>query len=92
MTTPTDARLDPHWVARRNFQAEIDELNAFYFGRVPARWMAHLNELIAANPDEADVYPMFLPRGLLEVRAALWGFVLASVIFTVGAAIAFEVL
>ncbi|WP_288858168.1 hypothetical protein [uncultured Corynebacterium sp.] len=92
MTTPADARLDPHWVARRNFQAEIDELNAFYFGRVPARWMAHLNDLIAADPDEADVYPMFLPRGVLEVRAALWGFVLASVIFTVGIAIAFEVL
>lgn len=92
MMTSADPRVDPHWVARRNFQAEIDELNAFYFGRVPARWMAHLNDLIAADPDEADVYPMFLPRGVLEVRAALWGFVLASVIFTVGIAIAFEVL
>lgn len=92
MTTPADERVDPHWVARRNFQAEIDELATFYFGRVPARWLAHLNELIEADADEADVYPMFLPRGVFEVRAALWGFALASVIFPVGAAIAFEVL
>ena len=92
MTTPADERLDPYWVARRNLQAELDELATFYFGRVPARWMAHLNDLIAADPDEADAYPMFLPCGVLEVRAALWGFVLDSVIFTVGAAIAFEVL
>ena len=92
MTTPADERLDPHWVARRNFQQEIGELNAFYFGRVPVRWQAYLEDLIAADPDEPVVSPVLFPRGCVEVRAALWGFVLAAVVFSVGLAIAFEVL
>lgn len=92
MMTPADPRVDPHWVARRNFQLEISELAAFYFGRVPVRWQAYLEDLIAADPDEPAVSPVLFPRSSVEVRAALWGFALASVIFSIGAAIAFEVL
>ncbi|OFT30616.1 hypothetical protein HMPREF3170_03650 [Corynebacterium sp. HMSC08D02] len=92
MTTPADERVDPHWVARRNFQAEVAELAAFYFGRIPVRWQAYLEDMLAADPDEPVVSPVLFPRGSVEVRAALWGFALASVIFSVGAAIAFEVL
>ena len=92
MTTPADERVDPHWVARRNFQLEISELATFYFGRIPVRWQAYLEDLLAANPDEPVVSPVLLPRGSVEVRAALWGFALASAIFSMGAALAFEVL
>lgn len=92
MTTSADERVDPHWVARRNFQLEIGELATFYFGRIPVRWQAYLEDLLAANPDEPVVSPVLLPRSSVEVRAALWGFVLAAVVFSVGLAIAFEVL
>lgn len=92
MALPAETQRDPHWVARRNFQAEVAELAVFYFGRVPLRWQLYLEDLLAADVDEAGAKPRFLHRGAVEVRAALWGFVLASVVFAIGLAIGLEVL
>lgn len=83
---------DPYWVARRNFQAEVGELAMFYFERIPLRWQMYLEDLLAADVDESVVKPRYVLRGAVEIRAALWGFVLATVVFLVGLAVAFEVL
>lgn len=88
MTTQTEEHLDPQWVARRNFQREVAELSAFYAGRLPVRWKRYLDDLLAADVDESPTASRFVPRGAVEVRAALWGFVLASVLFTGGLVIA----
>lgn len=92
MAMSAETQRDPHWVARRNFQAEVGELAMFYFERIPLRWQMYLEDLLAADVDESVVKPRYVLRGAVEIRAALWGFVLATVVFLVGLAVAFEVL
>lgn len=92
MASSTDNRRDPYWIARRNFQAEVTELAAFYFGRVPRRWQRYVEDLLAADVDESVAGPKVFVHGAVQVRAALWGFALATLVFAVGLVLALEVL